>query len=575
MTYERQTWANGAEGETPITAEALNHMEEGIEGAAAGEWRGPWDSETEYVVGDRVQYNGRSFIAIADHQGHTPGGDDPSWDLMADKGQDGEDGPSWTGEWDLEEFGSEPGPGLFTFEGSTYLLPDGELATEDPPAAPWVLWSAKGDQGEPGESGGAGFPGLTHFGGLVPLSTRANGYESVSFADDDKSMSRIMHVPFWSGHDVRFVFGNWNADTGIVGLGQLTVTAALETPYSWVVPITFGGRREVVIDPGGTVLSDPIGIDFGGPEHDFNFFYVRTFVVPDGGKFPRIYNGNHSGDSLVYGVGATDVTMSTGGVGGDGSGHAYGPCAVLTDTRERRPIVAVVGDSIAVGSGDTPPAQRSAGYVMRALDGASIPSVRHAKLAQQGSSLQGFSSGAFGSGLWGTSTPSGFNWFFPLTAGATHIIHQYGVNDLYAGGTSSAAMLTLAMNWGWLAARGLSVWQTTVTPITTSTDSWATVGNQTEYSSGFQTARIAVNAWIRGGGPLDPDDLTPVAVGTGGALVAGDVGHPLSGYFEVADAAESARDSGKWKANYTADGIHPNPTGAAALALAVDTDMFV
>lgn len=30
MAYEKQEWKNGEEGETPITAERLNHMEEGI-----------------------------------------------------------------------------------------------------------------------------------------------------------------------------------------------------------------------------------------------------------------------------------------------------------------------------------------------------------------------------------------------------------------------------------------------------------------------------------------------------------------------------------------------------------------
>ena len=33
MAYETQTWADGEDGGTPITAEALNHMEDGIEQA--------------------------------------------------------------------------------------------------------------------------------------------------------------------------------------------------------------------------------------------------------------------------------------------------------------------------------------------------------------------------------------------------------------------------------------------------------------------------------------------------------------------------------------------------------------
>lgn len=34
MAYEKQEWADGPEGETPITADALNHIEDGIEAAA-------------------------------------------------------------------------------------------------------------------------------------------------------------------------------------------------------------------------------------------------------------------------------------------------------------------------------------------------------------------------------------------------------------------------------------------------------------------------------------------------------------------------------------------------------------
>lgn len=35
MAYNPFEWADGEEGETPITAERLNHMEEGIEDAAS------------------------------------------------------------------------------------------------------------------------------------------------------------------------------------------------------------------------------------------------------------------------------------------------------------------------------------------------------------------------------------------------------------------------------------------------------------------------------------------------------------------------------------------------------------
>lgn len=36
MGYERQTWNNGASGGTPITADALNHIEAGVKSSAKG-----------------------------------------------------------------------------------------------------------------------------------------------------------------------------------------------------------------------------------------------------------------------------------------------------------------------------------------------------------------------------------------------------------------------------------------------------------------------------------------------------------------------------------------------------------
>ena len=35
MAYTKQTWADGAAGETPITAARLNHIETGLESAAS------------------------------------------------------------------------------------------------------------------------------------------------------------------------------------------------------------------------------------------------------------------------------------------------------------------------------------------------------------------------------------------------------------------------------------------------------------------------------------------------------------------------------------------------------------
>jgi hypothetical protein len=113
------------------------------------------------------------------------------------------------------------------------------------------------------------------------------------------------------------------------------------------------------------------------------------------------------------------------------------------------------------------------------------------------------------------------------------MIYQMGVNSQNSNLKSYAAAL-----WQRWASRGILTWATTLTPQASSTDSWATVGNQTVMDTTKESFRTAYNDWLRSGAPLDAVTKAPVAIGTSGALLAGTNGHPLKGYFEVADLAE-------------------------------------
>lgn len=127
----------------------------------------------------------------------------------------------------------------------------------------------------------------------------------------------------------------------------------------------------------------------------------------------------------------------------------------------------------------------------------------------------------------------------------------------------------LIMLWNQQNGYGQRVIQTTITPNTTSTDGWATTGNQTPVNATVESHRVQLNDWLRGGAPMSGG--LAVAVGTSGALLAGDTGHPLYGYWEITDNVESARNSGIWKAGYTTDGLHPNITGINAASIGVNT----
>ena len=97
---------------------------------------------------------------------------------------------------------------------------------------------------------------------------------------------------------------------------------------------------------------------------------------------------------------------------------------------------------------------------------------------------------------------------------------------------------------------GMQVWQATITPRSTSTDSFATTVNQTPLNAAVLTE---VNDYIR------------------------TLPSPLAGVIEASDAASSARNSGLWKvtgaAQYaTSDGLHPSTDMHVAIAGLVPTD---
>ncbi len=157
---------------------------------------------------------------------------------------------------------------------------------------------------------------------------------------------------------------------------------------------------------------------------------------------------------------------------------------------------------------------------------------------------------------------------------ATHAVIFIGSNDLFVVGrtlaqTQADLISGIAIP---LWKMGKTVYLATILPRTNSTDSWATLANQTTLSA--ESSRVSFNTWVRAGAPLDPTTLAPVAVGTPGAIVAGSASHPATGYIETANTVESSQDSGKWAvngtANYlTADGAHATPTAAQLISAAL------
>ena len=355
---------------------------------------------------------------------------------------------------------------------------------------------------------------------------------------------RFAHRVGVAGTDIQLGFGNFytGLNPNIKDFDpatSVTFSAAFEDAAGNVYAATFNGQRSVVLPGGGSVLSDPLPINVAVSD----VVWVRVYISAG-----TAYSNRGTGLSSVGGfTAATDLTAS--GAGAVGATFAIGGfdamCIVGTPTSTNKPrSVAVQGDSLAVGIGDGPYAGNEFGY---------LPQVAVNPYYCGGGYLQRALSGHAGS-IIEAQTGDSVNNFLTgvahfrrdaLTRFTKYAVVEYGRNDVSAGRTAVQVQTDLLKQATRNIARGIiGNVIVTLTPISTSTDNWATIENQTAHAT--EAIRVAHNAWVRAGCPIVSG--APVAVGTSGALLAGQPGHPIKGYIEVADSVESARDSGKWKA---------------------------
>lgn len=369
--------------------------------------------------------------------------------------------------------------------------------------------------------------------------------------------------------DLRLVYTNFatlnpavsGVDTD--GTVSLPIKASIESS-GVIYRVTFDGATGITIDPGGTVISDPVGLEFAAGTQVF----VRTYVNATGYVANGVVFGGAGGRTAT-----TDLTAPGSAAIADSTTFVYQPSAVLATPKARSVSIAVFGDSIGCGSHD-------------AGDGSTGDHAGYAFAAGTGLGGGYISRGLFATRMayMNSCHPSEQGATFILQAnhfrrlalfnviGATHAIDQMGINDITNSLTLAQMQALKLSEWSLMTRRSMKVIQTTITPTTTSTDSWATTANQSIASPAKELVRTGLNDWIRAGAPIT--NGVAVAIGTSGALLAGSSGHPLTGYLEIADLAETSRNSGIWRAGYTDDGLHPINTGAAFLAAGVTASAF-
>ncbi len=315
----------------------------------------------------------------------------------------------------------------------------------------------------------------------------------------------------------------WGSTSPAANGFSVTVKAAIEI-NSVVYPLFIRGSRTAVLAAGGMVLTDPFAYRFTAG--DAVFLRVNA-TVTSGDKWPRWAFFSNGVDTFETGADRTDSGSFSGT-----NGYSYRASGFYArPTTLNQGAVAILGDSISAGAGGN---TWMNGFIQRAFGGDYGKSVPHAFAGASGETIAN----------WIDQTKTIYR--LSILRGCTSALVQLGINDVGNSRTATQMQNDLLTLYARLRSLGIRrIYQTTITPRTTSTDSWATVGNQTPHAN--EAARVTVNNWIR-------------------ANTAG-----IEGFFEIADIVESARDSGRWKAGYTADGLHPNDATHTLMAAGIST----
>lgn len=321
--------------------------------------------------------------------------------------------------------------------------------------------------------------------------------------------------------------------------------ASIEYPAGVFQRLTFGGSVRELIAGGGYVVSAMLPIDIPDNAEFWSNIWISaasTIVFFNGSTTQVAANGEKG---TVATTDVTDYTMAS----HTGSAQSYGlwPLALIGRSSAKSAII--LSDSIGEGVGDVSDATDHVGMLARLVG----PTCAYINLSQSGDRLELFAQ---------SSTKR-----LALLSYARNLVCGLGVNDIGAG--RSLAQIKSDMLGLWLAAKAQlplagRVFQTTITPSCTSTDSFATTANQIaaqNFSTSGSGTREQLNDWLRDGAPLLSG--APAAIGANGALRSGSASHPLHAVMDMADAVESARNSGKWRVDgtagkWTADGLHPS-----------------
>lgn len=346
--------------------------------------------------------------------------------------------------------------------------------------------------------------------------------------------SRSPHVARDDIFKLQILLPNWyfNPSTGAEtnGGGIITYSASIEYPAGAFTQLTFSGAAYGACAAGQNLMSDackvfiPNGAQFWvrvNAAAATGFVYHGIVVGPTNFSINDSNNGqlfNYSNSPLSdLTLGGTITNTNTPNTP---TNPGFMPLAILSQTVKSS--VFILGDSIGFGYGDTFDSSGDLGIIARSI-GPIYGYINASRFGDNANRMK-----------------TNFTKTSGLIQYCSHVYSELGVNDLIGNANTSSALTSSLQSLYAFASKKIII-QTTITPVSTSTDAWATDANQTANTN--NSLRVTFNSALRTTGI------------TGAQYVC-----------DIASILEPNTDTGKWIANgtanaYTVDGTNPTKAG--------------
>ena len=312
---------------------------------------------------------------------------------------------------------------------------------------------------------------------------------------------------------LKLAWSNWinNGTNPGMAANVMSIAASIEYPAGTFTQVTFSSATTGVAPALTTLYSDtiPVVIPNGAQ------FWVRTWQTGTLGVVFSVTTPDRTGLGEASSFPGSNQTMS--GSVTDNANQICMPCAIIGTSA--KPAAFIIGDSRQAGNGDSF-SSASGGF------------------GQMGYGLNNYAWSVIG--VAGQTAAQYLSVAGALQADlaqwATDIVCPYGINDITAGTSAATLQTTQGSIRALYPTKKFHV--TTLDCVSTSTDAWATLVNQT--TEAHNAARVTYNTAVR----LNSLGFDPA--------------------FDCAAVSESSLNSGLWQVDgtankYTVDGTHPSP----------------